>query len=144
MYPSAFEYSAPHSLDEALAMLGELGEDGRVLAGGQSLLPMMKIRLANPAADRHQPLTRTRHIERANGHLAVGALARHAEIAASDLVTAGNRPWPPRRRGSPTHWCATGARWPVRSPTVIPRATGTPSARGRRLRRGSLAPAASG
>ena len=92
MYPSAFEYSAPRSLDEALATLGELGEDGRVLAGGQSLIPMMKLRLAAP---RHlvdiNGLQELAYIRQDNEHLAVGALARHADIAASDLVKAGNR-----------------------------------------------------
>ena len=47
MYPSAFEYSAPDSLGEALALLAELGADARILAGGQSLIPMMKLRLGD-------------------------------------------------------------------------------------------------
>lgn len=49
MKPAAFEYFAPKSLDEALALLAEHGEDGRVLAGGQSLVPAMNFRLARPA-----------------------------------------------------------------------------------------------
>ena len=49
MFPSRFDYVAATSVDEAVAAKGEAGEDGRILAGGQSLLPMMKIRLANPA-----------------------------------------------------------------------------------------------
>jgi carbon-monoxide dehydrogenase medium subunit len=48
MYTSAFDYKVPGTLEEALTMLAEAGEDGRVLAGGQSLIPMMKLRLAAP------------------------------------------------------------------------------------------------
>lgn len=50
MKPSAFAYHAPRSVDEAVATLAELGEDGKVLAGGQSLVPMMNLRLAAPVA----------------------------------------------------------------------------------------------
>ena len=91
MYPSAFDYSAPETLDEALATLGELGDDGRVLAGGQSLIPMMKLRLAAPG---HlvdiNGISELSHIREENGHLAIGALARHADIAGSDLVSSTN------------------------------------------------------
>ena len=91
MYPSAFDYSAPGTLDEALATLAELGDEGRVLAGGQSLIPMMKLRLAAPG---HlvdiNGVSELSYIRESNGHLAVGALARHADVAASDLVRATN------------------------------------------------------
>ncbi len=91
MYPSAFDYSAPDTLDEVLATLGELGDEGRVLAGGQSLIPMMKLRLASPGhlVDINR-VSELSYIREANGHLAVGALARHADLAASDLVTDTN------------------------------------------------------
>ena len=49
MIPGPFEYHAPTSLDEALALLAEHGEDAKVLAGGQSLIPLMRFRLAQPA-----------------------------------------------------------------------------------------------
>ena len=49
MKPSAFAYSAPESLDEALAVLADVGGDAKVLAGGQSLLPILNMRLAAPA-----------------------------------------------------------------------------------------------
>ena len=49
MFPSRFRYEAPHSLDEAIALLHEGGDDAKVLAGGQSLVPMMKLRFASPA-----------------------------------------------------------------------------------------------
>lgn len=92
MYPSAFDYSAPETLDEALATLSELGDEGRVLAGGQSLIPMMKLRLAAPG---HlvdiNGVSELSYIRQENGHLAVGALARHADLAASDLVSSSNQ-----------------------------------------------------
>lgn len=90
MYPPPFEYSAPTSLAEASSLLTELGDEGRVLAGGQSLLPMMKLRLASPAhlvdINRIPGLDR---IQVNNGHLEIGALVRHADVAASpDVATA--------------------------------------------------------
>ena len=48
MFPANFEYHRPGSVDEVIALLGEHGEDGRVLAGGHSLIPMMKLRFAQP------------------------------------------------------------------------------------------------
>ena len=48
MYPSRFRYEAPHSLDEAIALLRDGGEEAKVLAGGQSLVPLMKLRFASP------------------------------------------------------------------------------------------------
>jgi carbon-monoxide dehydrogenase medium subunit len=91
VYPAAFEYSAPRDLEEALATLARLGADGRVLAGGQSLIPMMKLRLATPG---HlvdiNGIPELGYIRDADDHLAIGALARHADIAASDLVRTTN------------------------------------------------------
>ena len=92
MLPAAFAYSAPDSLDEALESLHQLGDDGRVLAGGQSLIPMMKLRLAEPAhlVDINK-ITELGGIRQENGHLRIGALARHADVAASSTVRAANR-----------------------------------------------------
>lgn len=89
MYPPAFEYWSPRSLDEALAKLQELGHDARVLAGGQSLIPMMKLRLASPAnlVDINE-LTELAYVRSENGHLAIGALARHADIVDNTDVKA--------------------------------------------------------
>jgi carbon-monoxide dehydrogenase medium subunit len=89
MFPPRFEYSAPTSLEEATAKLADLGEEARVLAGGQSLIPMMKLRLAAPAhlVDINR-LPDLGYIRRDNGHLAIGALARHAQIASSTEVKA--------------------------------------------------------
>ena len=111
MYPSAFDYSAPERLDEALTALGELGDEGRVLAGGQSLIPMMKLRLAAPG---HlvdiNGVSELSYIREENGHLAVGALARHADLAASDLVSGSN------------HTMASAAPW-ISDPLVRNRGT---------------------
>lgn len=81
MKPSAFAYHAPESVDEALATLAELGDDGKVLAGGQSLVPMMNMRLAAPAAlvdiERLDDLDR---IEVTADHVRVGARVRHSRL----------------------------------------------------------------
>jgi carbon-monoxide dehydrogenase medium subunit len=91
VYPAVFDYHAPRSLDEALGLLAELGDDGRVLAGGQSLIPLMKIRLATPSAlvdiNRIQGLD---GLDRDNGQLRIGALVRHNDVVASDLVARTN------------------------------------------------------
>ena len=89
MYPPAFEYWAPQSLDEAIGKLGDLGYDGRVLAGGQSLIPMMKLRLAAPAnlVDINN-VSELSYIRADNGHLAIGALTRHADVVDNADVAA--------------------------------------------------------
>lgn len=100
MYPAPFEYTAPATLDEATSLLADLGFDGRVLAGGQSLLPMMKLRLASPAhlVDINR-LPGMDQIEQVNGHLQIGALVRHADVVGSDVVAqasplmAATAPW---------------------------------------------------
>src|SRR4030095_13005247 len=87
MYPARFDYDAPTTLDEALAVLAERGDEARVLAGGQSLIPMMKLRLATPAAlvDINR-LPGLDHIDEVAGQLRFGPLVRHNAIVASDLV----------------------------------------------------------
>ena len=87
MYPAEFEYFAPGSVDEVLELLARHGEDAKILAGGQSLIPMMKLRIASPRylidVNRIPSLTGVRQ----EGHrLVMGALCRHAEIAQSPLV----------------------------------------------------------
>lgn len=97
MFPSRFDYVAAGSLEEAVAAKAEGGDETRFLAGGQSLLPMMKIRLANPATlvdiNRIPGLD---SIERSNGHVRVGALVRHSQVLGSDLMfgaIAAAAPW---------------------------------------------------
>ncbi len=86
MFPSRFDYVAATSVEEALAAKAT-GDETRILAGGQSLLPMMKIRLANPSklVDINR-IPGLDTLERVTGHLRVGALVRHADLVASDLT----------------------------------------------------------
>jgi aerobic carbon-monoxide dehydrogenase medium subunit len=79
--PPAFDYHAPRSLDEAVATLAELGDEGKVLAGGQSLVPMLNMRLVSPRAlvDIGQ-VAELDSIEITDAHVRVGALARHARV----------------------------------------------------------------
>ncbi|MEM7326704.1 MAG: FAD binding domain-containing protein, partial [Actinomycetota bacterium] len=87
MIPVAFDYVRAASADEALAALGEHGDEAKLMAGGHSLLPMMKLRLAYPAVvvdiGRLDDLS---YINDAGDHLAIGALTRHRDIEISDLV----------------------------------------------------------
>ncbi len=84
MKPPPLGYSRPESVTDALRMLDELGQDGKVLAGGQSLVPLLSMRLAEPThlVDINR-LSELGYVTRANGHVLVGALARHAEVLAS-------------------------------------------------------------
>jgi carbon-monoxide dehydrogenase medium subunit len=88
MKPAPFEYFAPKSVDEALAHLAEYGYDAKVLAGGQSLIPMMNFRLVQPAVivdiNNIDELSRIR--ETAEGELSIGAIARHNQVETSSLV----------------------------------------------------------
>ena len=81
MIPAAFEYTVPGTLDEAIGALADGGEDAKLLAGGHSLIPLMKLRLAAPTLlvdlRRVPGLT---GIERQNGHWRIGAMTRHAEL----------------------------------------------------------------
>ncbi len=89
MYPRNFAYHRATSLPDAVHALQQLGPEAKVLAGGQSLIPLMKLRLANPPA-----LVDLGHIhelnyaKRANGAIAFGPLSRHSEIARSEFARA--------------------------------------------------------
>jgi carbon-monoxide dehydrogenase medium subunit len=87
MLPSAFEYHRPSTLDEALALLAEHGEDAKVLAGGQSLIPLMKLRFAAPEhlVDVNR-ISGLDTIEERDSQLRIGALVRHNQLAASDVI----------------------------------------------------------
>jgi carbon-monoxide dehydrogenase medium subunit len=87
MYPRAFHYHRAGSLKEAAAMLAQLGDDAKLLAGGQSLIPLMKLRYANPAhlVDLNF-VPGTSYIKEDHGTIRFGALTRHAEIEASDVA----------------------------------------------------------
>ena len=97
MLPARFDYLAAASVEEAIAAKAEGGDETRFLAGGQSLLPMMKLRFATPSklVDINR-IPGLDTIEHHNGHLHIGALVRHADIAASDAVSgavASAAPW---------------------------------------------------
>jgi carbon-monoxide dehydrogenase medium subunit len=87
MLPSRFEYHRAESLEDALRLLDSYGDDGKVLAGGQSLIPMMKLRFASPEhlvdVNRLQGLD---GIREQDGTLAIGALVRHNALASSDVI----------------------------------------------------------
>jgi carbon-monoxide dehydrogenase medium subunit len=87
LIPASFEYHRPGSVDEAVSLLAELGEEGRVLAGGHSLVPMMKLRLAEPA---HlvdlAGVEGLRSIAEVEGAIHIGAMTTQAEIIASDAL----------------------------------------------------------
>lgn len=81
MKPAPFDYHAPDSLDEALALLGRLGDGARLLAGGQSLVPLLNMRLARPEAliDLNG-IAALSTLEIADGELRIGAMVRHMTL----------------------------------------------------------------
>jgi len=87
MIPGAFEYHAPSSIGEATALLARLGDDAKILSGGQSLIPLMKLRLANP---RHvidiNGLPGLAYVREDGGALRIGGLTREVDLEESDLV----------------------------------------------------------
>jgi carbon-monoxide dehydrogenase medium subunit len=86
MIPAEFEYTAPESLDDAIAALVDGGEDAKLIAGGHSLIPMMKLRLAAPSLLVDLRKVPGLHgVERQNGHFRVGALTTHTVLETSDL-----------------------------------------------------------
>ncbi len=90
MYPSRFRYEAPRSLDEAIGMLHDGGDYAKVLAGGQSLVPLMKLRFASPelVVDINNVPGLDYHRADPDGTLRIGALCRHADLERSALLKA--------------------------------------------------------
>jgi aerobic carbon-monoxide dehydrogenase medium subunit len=88
MFPSRFRYEAPRSLAEAIALLRDGGEDAKVMAGGQSLVPLMKLRFASPSliVDINNVPGLNYHHQDPDGTLHVGALCRHVELERSALL----------------------------------------------------------
>ena len=87
MIPAAFDYEVAESADHAISLLGEHGEDAKLLAGGHSLLPLMRLRLAAPTMlvdiGRLRDLS---YVRDAGDHVAVGALTTHEEAHFSELL----------------------------------------------------------
>jgi carbon-monoxide dehydrogenase medium subunit len=88
MYPSRFRYEAPRSLGEAISLLQDGGEDAKVLAGGQSLVPLMKLRFASPelVVDINNVPGLDYHRADQDGTIRIGALCRHADLERSPLL----------------------------------------------------------
>src|SRR5882724_11338846 len=89
MYPASFEYYTPSTLAEAIELLGRYGDEAKVLSGSQSLIPLMKLRLAQPAhlvdLRKVDGLTGVREVQ---GAIQIGALTTHATLAKSELLRA--------------------------------------------------------
>lgn len=87
MIPPAFEYLRPSTIPEAIAFLQQYGDEAKVLSGGQSLIPMMKLRLARPAylidINRIAGLS---YIKEEDGHLKIGGLTREADLEGSPTI----------------------------------------------------------
>jgi carbon-monoxide dehydrogenase medium subunit len=87
MIPASFEYSSPKTLSEAIALLREHGAEAKILAGGQSLIPLMKMRLAAP---KHlvdiNGIGDLSYIRESDGFLTIGALTRESDLDASELI----------------------------------------------------------
>jgi aerobic carbon-monoxide dehydrogenase medium subunit len=88
MYPSRFRYEAPRSLDEAIALLRDGDGEAKVLAGGQSLVPLLKLRFASPEllVDINNLPGLDHHVEDPDGSIRIGALCRHAALERSALL----------------------------------------------------------
>jgi carbon-monoxide dehydrogenase medium subunit len=87
MIPRSFEYYSPRTLDEAIALLQKLGPEAKLLSGGQSLIPMMKLRLVAPEyiVDINR-IPGLDYISESDGHLKIGALAREHQLESSEAV----------------------------------------------------------
>ena len=129
MIPAPFDYKRADSADEAIALIAEAGDEAKFLAGGHSLLPLMRLRLAQPSVlidiGRLRDLS---YIRDAGDHIAIGALTRHRDIETSDLLkaqvpllaTAASQ----RRRPAgapPRHASAARSPTATRPPTCRPR-----------------------
>ena len=86
--PAPFDYARASSIDEAIALLDRLGPESRLIAGGHSLLPMMKLRLATPEhlIDINTLEPELAYIREHDGEVRIGALTRHRDILESDLL----------------------------------------------------------
>jgi carbon-monoxide dehydrogenase medium subunit len=87
MYPASFDYVRPSTLDEAVALLVRHGDDAKILAGGHSLIPAMKLRLARPGVVIDiSRLGGLSYIREAGGRIAIGAMTTHYEVESSALL----------------------------------------------------------
>ena len=126
MTPGSFDYHAPRSVPDAIGLLGELGDEAKLLAGGHSLLPMMKLRFAQPGhlIDLGR-IAELRGIREEAGTIRIGAMTTENDCW-SKLLADKCRCWSRAPRRSPTRRCATGARSAATSRTAT-RATTIPA-----------------
>src|SRR5262249_52398080 len=93
MIPGAFEYHAPRTIEEATGLLVKLGADAKILSGGQSLIPLMKLRLASPG---HlvdiNGIAGLAYVREEGGTLRIGGLTREADLEDSELVRTRDPP----------------------------------------------------
>ena len=87
MIPASFEYFRPKAISEAITLLQQHSDDAKILSGGQSLIPMMKLRLARPAyiIDINE-IPGLHYIKEEDGYLKIGGLTHEADLEASDLI----------------------------------------------------------
>src|SRR5258706_9650937 len=86
MYSASFEYHAPATLQEAIALLGKYGDDAKVLSGSQSLIPLMKLRLAQPAhVGDLRKVDRLTGVKQVGNELHIGALTPHTPLGKNEL-----------------------------------------------------------
>ena len=112
MKPPVFEYTAVRSIDEAVAELRQHGDAAKLLAGGQSLLPILNMRLATP--ERLIDLNRVAelaYVRARDGGLAIGAMTRQRAVERSALAPGTCLSSPRRSRGSGTSRSGTAAPW---------------------------------
>ncbi len=87
MIPAAFDYVRAESAEEAISLIGQHGDEAKFIAGGHSLLPMMKLRLAQPSVlidiGRLSDLS---YIRDAGDHIAIGSMTRHMDVETSDVL----------------------------------------------------------
>jgi carbon-monoxide dehydrogenase medium subunit len=84
MFPAAFDYRSPSTLEEALGVLAQRGDDAKVMAGGQSLIPLLKLRFSQPQLILDiGRLPGMAEIKREDGHIRIGALVRHVDVERS-------------------------------------------------------------
>lgn len=89
MIPNAFEYDAPATLEEAIGLLQQYGDEAKILSGGHSLIPMMKLRFASPERLIDiNGIPGLSYIREEGGFLKIGALTREADLEHSDLLSA--------------------------------------------------------
>src|SRR5260370_3562781 len=87
LIPGSFDYLVAHSIEEAVGLLDQHGEDAKILAGGQSLIPLIRFRLARPSVlvDINR-VPRLEYVQEAAGTLHIGTMTREAELDSSSLI----------------------------------------------------------